>query len=102
MKNIYKLEKLANEYTEWRAGRLSPPKTSGEFVAWVDKRKVADINYTANCRHKYMEALSALKTNLLCSFCPFCGRDNSMSKAGCTSDDCTGVKLIKELEEVES
>ena len=75
---------------------VAPVNAYGEFA--TESRANAQI--VAHYHNTYMKALAALKTNLLCSFCPFCGRDNSMSKKGCTSDDCPGVKLIKELEEV--
>ena len=53
-----------------------------------------------HCRNHFMRALKELKMCLLASFCPFCGRDNSLGKNGCTRTDCPGVKLVKELEEV--
>jgi hypothetical protein len=91
----------------WVAGRDAWFLGASETLSFADtgENRMPHKMQRANAvmlKHRWNNfniAVSGLKLVLQNGICPFCGRDNSDTE-GCTSDDCEGVKLVKQLEEI--
>lgn len=85
-----KLYKLANEFRGWKRGIIPEGRKNGRFCAWVDERKVAEVDYTEHCRNNFMRALEALKEEF-----------DYRCKVGTNQERITELdNLISELEDV--